>query len=199
MLAVVLGVGDETSQLRASGDSLAVLSGDGTGEGRVVGLGDDTHLLWIELVWNTKQTSDLSDTLWNVALWNVDVSEAWELLAVRVDENEVQSVEVWANDAAADGLSLWLTLAALTEALAALLEEKAHTVVLEHTLHHGETLSIVSASDLESAAGERWIDESAVDFLRDTQIVYSLRLAEVIDLIALRATGHWIVYINFAE
>lgn len=199
MLAVVLLVSNETSQLGASGDGLAVLSGDSTSEGRVVGLGDDTHLLWIELVWNTKQTSDLSGTLRDVALWNVDVSQAWELLTVRVDEDDVESVEVWANDAATDGLSLWLTLAAFTEALAALLEEKTNTVVLEHALHHGETLSVVSASDLESAASERWIDEGTIDFLGDTQIVYGLSLTEVIDLVALRATGHWIVYVYLAE
>jgi len=87
-----------------------------------------------------------------VALRNINISKAREVFAVGVKKNEVESVKIRSDNAPTYGLPLWLTFAALTEALGALLEQKADTVALQNTLKHGEALTIVATSDLERAA-----------------------------------------------
>lgn len=69
-------------------------------------------------------------------------------------DDEGEHGQIRADDAAADGLALAGTLSALTEALHALLEEKAHTLLGEDTLKHGETLLVVTAGDTEDVSLE---------------------------------------------
>ena len=119
-----------------------------------------------------------------MALWNIGVSKTWEFFTVWIDENNVECVEIWCNNATADGLSLWLSFTALTETLRTFFQEETNTVVLKNTLHHWETLTVVTTSDFECATSKSWINESTINFLSDTQVMYSLTFTEIVNSVA---------------
>jgi len=76
-------------------------------------------------------------------------SESGELALALADDHQVEDLDIRGHNAAADGLTLALTLPALAVARGALLKKKADTLSGHHTLLHGETLLVVSARDLE--------------------------------------------------
>ena len=73
-------------------------------------------------------------------------------------------------DASTDRLALHLTSAALAVALASLAEEQTHALWGKNTLHHWETLFVVSSRDAESVSLELIAEGVAIDLLGDTLV-----------------------------
>merc|ERR1711907_852286 len=78
---------------------------------------------------------------------------------------QVEDRKVVAHDAATHRLALHLTSATLAVALAALLQKQAHAILGENTLHHRETLLVVSTSDAEAVPLELITEGVAIYFL----------------------------------
>merc|ERR1711939_979461 len=160
-LALKLDRGDETLDLRRLLVLLATLGGD---------LATHNELAHIITLAEVKELADLRHTLRSEADWLLLVGEARNLLLALLHDNGVENREVMGHDATTHRLALHLTSAALTVALAALLEEKAHAVGAQHTLHHGETLLVVPSGDTEAVAFELVTEGVASDLLRHTLV-----------------------------
>merc|ERR1712072_462200 len=109
--------------------------------------------------------ADLVDTLWPQAHRPGLIRESWNGLVTLLHHDKVEHREVVGHDASTNGLALHLTSATLPVALAALLQQKTNTVGGQDTLHHGETLLVVSARDLEAVALELLTERIGIDFL----------------------------------
>ena len=119
----------------------------------------------IVLLREVEELADLSRTLGTKALGEDIVRKARDVVLTLLDNHEGKNSDVGADDAAADGLALALTLAAGAVAAVALAEEEAHTVGEKDTLLHGEALLVVTASDAEDVALELVAEGVAGDFL----------------------------------
>ena len=130
------------------------LGGLGVGLGTLL-LGDDltsnNELAHIVVLAEVEELSDVVGTLGTETLGDgrVGVSETGDLLLTLLDNNEVESLDIGADDATADRLALALTSAAGAVARVTLGEEQADTVGEEDTLLHGETLLVVTTTDAE--------------------------------------------------
>jgi hypothetical protein len=155
-LALELQWGDETLNLGRLLVLLSVRGGDFT-----------THnvLPDIILCLQVEKLADLVDTLWSQAHRSWLVGQPWNGLWALLHNNEVEDREVMRNDASTDGLALHLTSAALSVALATFLQQETNTVGTQDTLHHWETLLVVSTGDLEAVALEFITERVGIDFL----------------------------------
>jgi hypothetical protein len=66
----------------------------------------------------------------------------------------VHDRQVGSDDATTDGLSLAGTLSSGSEALHILVEQQSDTSVGQNTLHHGETLLVVTTTNADDVASE---------------------------------------------
>lgn len=103
-------------------------------------------------IFDTEETSDLGCTFRLVSVWNVDISETLDLLILSINQDDIQGVQVRADNTAADRLTLWLSSTTLAEAFATLAKDKAYTSGLQNALEHREALTIVTTSDFDLAS-----------------------------------------------
>merc|ERR1712205_67965 len=155
-LALQLDRGDETLDLGCLGVLHTVLCGD---------LATHHELAHIIILGEVEELADLRHTLWPQADWLLLIRQPRNLLLAPLHNDEVEHREVVAHNAPTHRLALHLTSAALTVALASLLEQQAHAVGAQDTLHHGEALLVVPASDAEAVALELVAKGVAIDFL----------------------------------
>ena len=125
----------------------------------VLELAADHELAHVVLLRQTEQLADVARSLGTQAAGSRRrlVRQTRNLLLALLHDHQVQHADVRAHDAAAHRLSLALTLAVIkrrgdniaTRSVArhAVSEQKAHTVVAQHTLLHGEALLVVSSRD----------------------------------------------------
>ena len=128
----------------------------------VLELAADHELAHVVLLRQTEQLADVVRSLRAQAAGSRRrlVRQTRNLLLALLHDHQVQHADVRTHDAAAHGLSLALTLTVIrrkrdniaTRSVArhAVSEQKAHTVVAQHTLLHGEALLVVSSRDASS-------------------------------------------------
>ena len=142
-------------------------------------LAADDKLAHIVLLRQVEQLADLVGTLGPQAAGNRSVGQPGQRLLSALADHQREHGKIRANDAAADGLALALTSTALAEALLALAEQQAHTVVQEDTLHHRETLLVVATGNLEHVALELVSESISNNLLGNTLVVENAELALV--------------------
>jgi len=172
-LALELLRGDQTLDLWCLGVLLATLGGDGS---------TDDELAHILLGAEAEELADLGGALWAETHRLGLVGEAGNLLLALLDDDEVQHRQVLGDDASTDRLALHLTSAALAVALASLAEEQTHALWGKNTLHHWETLFVVSSRDAESVSLELIAEGVAIDLLGDTLVEEWQQLLVVINV-----------------
>lgn len=99
------------------------------------------------------------------------VGQTRDLLLTLLDNDTVESLNIGADNAAADRLPAALTSATDTEARVTLTEEKANTRRQENTLLHGETLLVVTTTDAEDVALPLVTEAVDLNILRHALVV----------------------------
>jgi hypothetical protein len=116
-------------------------------------LSSDNEFSDIVLLGKIEELSDLVGSLWSKSAWLDLVRESSNLLGALLDDDQVHNREIRTNNATTDGLSLAGTLSSGSEALHVLVEQKSDTSVSQNTLHHGETLLVITTTNANDVAG----------------------------------------------
>ena len=141
-LALQIGGGDQTLDLGGLEVLLAV----------ALDLTTDDELADVISLGQTEQLTDVGGTLGSQTAGFLLVSETGDVTLTLSQDGQAADGDVGADDAASDGLTLAGTVATLTEGLHAFLEQQTNTSVGHDTLHHGETLLVVTTGDAEEIA-----------------------------------------------
>lgn len=177
--------GDEALDLGSLGlGSLALLLG-----------GDNAtndNLADIILLGQVEELAQLASTLGTQTTGDGSVSESGNGGLAGLGDDHGEDSKIGSDDATADRLALALTTAAFTEALVSLAQKEANTVVQEDTLHHGETLFVVSTGDLEDVALPLVSENVSINFLGDALVVEGTQFALIDDLDQLLTTSGWV-------
>ncbi|KAI3481067.1 hypothetical protein L1887_56641 [Cichorium endivia] len=144
----------------------------------------------VVLLGEVEELADVVGTLGTKALGDggVGVGEAGDLVVALLDNNEVEGLDIGADDAATDRLALALTGAAGAVARVTLGEEETHTVGEEDTLLHGETLLVVTTADAEDVALPLVAERVDLDVLRHALLVEAANEALILDVERLLGT-----------
>lgn len=164
---------NKTLDLRGLGVVLLALLGDGT---------TDNELADIVLLVETEEFADLGSTLGTKALGVDNVGQTGDIVFTLLDDAEGEDSQVLAGDGTANRLALTLTSAARTVAAVAVGQEELNTVGEENTLLHGETLLIVTTSDLEEVALELITETIARDLSSHALLHEGTELALIVNL-----------------
>lgn len=157
-------------------------------------LGDDlaanNELTNIVLLGEVEELADVVGTLGTEALGDgrLRVGETGNLLLTLLDNDEVKSLDVGANDAATHRLALALTGAARAVARVTLGEEEADTVGEEDTLLHGETLLVVTTADAEDVTLPLLAEGVDLNVLRHALLVEASDKSLILDVERLLGT-----------
>ena len=138
----------------------------------------DDVLADIVLLAQVEELLDLGSPLGTETAGDGVVGEAGNLALALLDDGHRQNGKVAVDDAAADGLSLALTGAALAVARVALAEQESDTTVGEDTLLHGEALLVVASGDPEDVALPFVAEGGSVDLHAHTLLIEGTNLKE---------------------
>ena len=138
----------------------------------------DDVLADIVLLAQVEELLDLGSPLGTETAGDGVVGEAGNLALALLDDGHRQNGKVAVDDAAADGLSLALTGAALAVARVALAEQESDTTVGEDTLLHGEALLVVASGDPEDVALPLVAEGGSVDLHAHTLLIEGTNLKE---------------------
>jgi len=148
LLALVLDAtgGDQTLDT----DSLEALDGLAILGARLdllaVGVGILADIIILAQV---EELPDLAGSLGTETAGNVFVSDTGQLGLSLLDNDQVEGRHVRSDNASTDRLSLALSVTSGTVSRVTSTQQEANTALNEHTLHHGETLFVISTSDFE--------------------------------------------------
>lgn len=157
-------------------------------------LGDDLtandKLANVVLLGQVEELSNVVGTLGTETLGDgrLGVGETGDLLLTLLDNNEVKSLDIGADDAATNRLALALTGAARAVARVTLGEQKADTVGEKDTLLHGETLLVVTTADAEDVALPLLAERVDLDVLRHALLVEASHETLILDVERLLGT-----------
>jgi hypothetical protein len=115
-----------------------------------------------------EQLSDLVGSLRSQSSGLDLVGETGDVLSTFLDDDQVHHRQIGPDDATTDGLSLAGTLSSGSEALHVLVEQQSDTSVGQNTLHHSETLLVVSTTDADDIAGPLFSEGVSGDFSCDS-------------------------------
>jgi len=173
LLALELLWGHEALDLRGLRVLLTALGGH---------LATNDELAHVLTLTEVEELADLGGTLWSEAHWLGLVSEAGNLLWALGHHNKVEDGEVVTDNAATNRLPLHLTSATAAVSLGTLAEEETDTVRAEDTLHHGETLLVVSARDTELVTLELVAEGVTDNFLGNAFVEERKQFLVVLDI-----------------
>lgn len=139
-----------------------------------------------------EELTQLAGTLGSETTGNSGIGETRKRVLASLDNGQREGRKIRSNDTTTDGLALTLTSAALTEALVTLTQEEANTVVKENTLHHRETLLIITTSNLQDVSLPLVTKSISLDFLGNALIVEDTQLTFIDNLDQLLAATSWI-------
>lgn len=145
-----LRVADVTLSLDSEGSDQSLDLGSLLG---LSSLSSDNELSDVVVLGQVEEFSDLVGSLGSESARLDLVGETGDVLSSLLNNNKVENRKIGTNDATTDGLSLAGTLSSGSEALHVLVEEKSDTSVGKNTLHHGETLLVVTTSNADDIAG----------------------------------------------
>jgi hypothetical protein len=118
-----------------------------------------------------KELADVGSTLGTETLGNADVGKAGDLAFTLLNNDEGKGSNVGTDNATADSLTLSLTGLAGAVARVTLGEQETGTSGTEDTLLHGETLLVVSTSDLKDVTLELITESVSLDLSGHTLVV----------------------------
>jgi len=124
-----------------------------------------------------------------VGLGAVDVGETIDFLSTLLNNDEVKNGDLGGDNATTNGLALAFTSLAGAVARLTLGEQETNTVLSEDTLLHGETLEIVTTSDLKEVTFPVAAEDSTIDNLGDALLNESandMLILDVEDLLSAR-------------
>ena len=154
--------------------ALQALGGDKTLDlgcfGGLLDFTADNKLPDVLFLGKVKELADLVGSLGAESAGLHLIGETSNLLLSLLNKDEGHDTEVRADDAASNRLALSLTSSARSIALHSLGEEQSHTVVAEDSLHHRETLLVVSSCDTEDVTFEFLTEAITWDFSGDTLV-----------------------------
>jgi len=132
----------------------------------------DDVLAGVVLLVEVEHLADLVGTLGSEALGLEVIRDSVDLGLAALDDDQIEDGNIGSDDAAADGLATTLAIETLGNvATRVLVQEKAHTLLLEHTLHHGEALLVRATLDLDDVAGELGANAVKCNLGAHTEIV----------------------------
>jgi len=129
-----------------------------------------------------EQLPDLSGSLRTETTRDGGISQAWDFSLSFLDDDEVENGEIGINDTTSDASSV--TLSGAARAVARMLgpEQKTNATVGQHTLHHGETLLVISAADSEDVSFPLVAQRIAGNLLRHLLVEENAKFAIILDL-----------------
>jgi len=161
---LVLGAGllhlDSLADLRVTDRSLALesqRSDQSLDLGGLLGLASlsaDDELSDVLGLAQREELSDLVGSLGSQSSRLDLVGQTGDVLGSLLNDDQVHDRQVGSDDATTDGLSLAGTLSSGSEALHILVEQQSDTSVGQNTLHHGETLLVVTTTNADDVASE---------------------------------------------
>jgi len=136
-----------------------------------------------------EQLADLARSLGSEATRDGGVGQAWNLSLALLHDDEVENGQVGVDDASSDASAVTLSRASGPVARVLGAEKKADAPVGQHSLHHGETLFVVSTTDAEHVALPLVAERISWDFLRHLLVEEDAEFAIIFDLDQLLASG----------
>jgi hypothetical protein len=136
--------------------------------------GDDTFndvFADIIILGQVEELTDLGSTLRTETTGNGNVSKTGKGIFTLLGNDDGEDSEVSTDDTTTDGFALTFTSTTGTITGVTLGEEQTNTVVQEDTLFHGETLLIVTTSNLHDVTLEFFTKSVSFNFLRNTLII----------------------------
>lgn len=164
---------NQTLDLGGLGVVGLALTGDGT---------TDDELADIILLVETEEAADLGGTLGTKSLGDNGVGETGELTLTLLDDAQGKDGEVEVGDGTTDTLALSLTSAARAVAAVTVGKQESGTSGKENTLLHGETLLVVTTSNLEDVTLEFITEGVAGNFSSHALLHEGTKLALIVNL-----------------
>jgi len=136
----------------------------------------------VVILGQVKQLPDLSGSLGTETTGDRRVSQTWNIGLSLLDDDEVKNGEIGIDDASSDAPSVTLTSTARTVARVLSTQQKSHTTIGQHALHHGETLLVISTADSEDVSLPLVAQRIAGNLLRHLLVEEDSKFAVILDL-----------------
>lgn len=135
----------------------------------------------IVLLGETKELSNVVGSLGSESLGKRSISKTGNISLSLLNNHKGKNGKVSSDNASTDGLSLSLTITAGTVTRVALGKQKADTSGVQDSLLHGETLLVVTSSDLEDVSLPLITKRVALDLLAHALLVEHTNTVLVVD------------------
>jgi len=204
-LGVIVGIGLGLSDARAllrldASGALKDERRDETLDLRRLGLGlllsllqldwpSDNILSDIIVFVEVEKLADLASSFGSQTTGDGGVGKAWDISFALLDDDEVEHGQVGVDDASPDASAVTLSGASGSVARVLGAEKKADTPVGQHSLHHGESLLVVSTTDAEHVTLPLISEGVSRDFLRHLLVEEDAEFTVIFDLDQLLASG----------
>lgn len=96
-----------------------------------------------------EELTDLASSFWAQTTWDGGVGEAWDFSFSLLDNDKMEHGQIGVDNTSSDASAVALSSASRSVARMLCAEKKSDTAVGQHTLHHRESLLVVSTSDAE--------------------------------------------------
>lgn len=120
----------------------------------LAGVSSDDELSHVVSLGQVEQLSDLVGSLRTQSSGLDLVGQTGDLLSPLLNNDQVHHRQIRSHDATTDGLSLAGALSSGSEALHILVKQESDASVGQNTLHHRETLLVVTATNADNVTGE---------------------------------------------
>jgi len=135
-----------------------------------------------------EQLADFARPLGSQAARNRRVGQSWNIGVALLHDDEVENGQIRVDDTSSDAPAMTLSRAPGSVAGVHGAEEKADATVGQHSLHHRESLLVISAADAENVALPLIPERVAGDFLRHLLVEEDAEFAVILDLDQLLAS-----------
>ena len=153
------GISNDSLDFRGFLSFLSILGGEFSSDHAFLDQSDIISLLQGE------EFSDFVGALGAQTSGDVNISQSGDFLFSLLRNRNSQDANVVSDDAASNRLSFSFTLSSFSEAFLVLVEEESHTAVHHNTLTHGETLLVITTSDLKGVSFVFVTEAAGIDFL----------------------------------
>jgi len=128
-----------------------------------------------------EQFTDLARSLGTKTTGDGGVGQPWNIGLALLDDDEVENGQVSVDDAPSYAPAMTLSRASGSVARVLGAEQETDTTVGQHTLHHGETLFVVSTTDAEHVALPLVAERVSWHFLRHLLVEKDAEFAIILD------------------
>jgi len=164
-------------------------------------------LLWLDLLFvgvgiladiillaQVEELPDLAGSLGTKTTGNVLVCNTGQLSISLLDDNQHEGRQIGTDDATTNGLPLALSITSGPETSVTLAQQEAHTSLDEDTLHHGETLFVISTSDFEDVAFEFITQRVSNHLLGNALVIENAQFLLIFYVDTFARTRGWVGY-----